>query len=383
MRIGMVTPYDWSYPGGVRNHIRQLAEQFIKMGHEVRIIAPASKTQDKILDEYVYTLGSTIPFPINGSLARVALEPVLVPRMRRILQNEQFDILHVHEPLVPVLPLAALHFSHTVTIGTFHAFASSSITSTPYLAYASASSLLRPYFRRLSGRIAVSNAAERFVSHYFPADYQIIPNGVNLERFHPSVVPLPHLMDEKWNILFVGRFEKRKGAQYLLRAIPLIREQYPRTRFLFVGEGRLRRKLQREVEQQGWRDVVFTGYVSDEDLPRYFASSHVFCSPATGGESMGIVLLEAMASGTPIVATNIAGYATVVNSGVDGLLFPPCNSQELARAVGNLLENGLLRQQLIHDWSQIAGRVLDYYYACSQTPAWSSSLPLTYHLSSD
>jgi len=178
-------------------------------------------------------------------------------------------------------------------------------------------------------------------------------------------------MDGKQNILFVGRFEKRKGAKFLLRAIPYIREKFPQTRFLFVGEGRLRGGFQKFVEKHDWQDVVFTGYVSDEDLPRYFASAHVFCSPATGGESMGIVLLEAMASGKPVVASNISGYATVVNPGVDGLLTTPRNSEELAWAIEYLLENEPLRQQFIraglqkareYAWSRVAECVMDYYY---------------------
>jgi len=177
-------------------------------------------------------------------------------------------------------------------------------------------------------------------------------------------------MDGKQNILFLGRFEKRKGACYLLRALPAIRKQHPHTRFLFVGEGRYRQRLQHFVQQQKWYDVLFTGTVSDEDVPRYFASAHIFCAPAIGNESMGIVLLEAMASGTAVVASNIPGYASVVTSGTDGLLTTPCNSQELAGAVNLLLTNESQRQRLIqaglqkareYAWPQVASRILDYY----------------------
>jgi len=198
----------------------------------------------------------------------------------------------------------------------------------------------------------------------------VIPNGVNLDRFSPQVAPLPQFMDSKQNILFVGRFEKRKGAKYLLRAIPRIRERYPQTRFIFVGEGRLRRGFQQFVERQGWPDVVFTGYVSDSDLPRYFASAHIYCSPATGGESLGIVLLEAMASGKPIVASNISGYATVVSHGIDGLLTTPRNSEELAITLGHLLEHETLRQQFInaglhkareYAWPRVAESIMEFY----------------------
>lgn len=371
MKIALVSPYDWNYPGGVRNHILNLSEQFIQMGHDVRILAPGSGIKSNLLEDHIYNIGRTIPFYFNGSIARVTFIPDLTRGVRRILQREHFDVIHIHEPLVPSLSLDVLRLSRTLTIGTFHAFAQPGITSAPHLAYASANPFLHRYFRRLAGRIAVSHAAYQFISHYFPADYSIIPNGIDLQRFNLHNAPMPQYMDDKWNILFVGRFETRKGAKYLLRAIPAIRERHPNTRFIFVGEGRPRAGFQRLVEQAGWPDVVFTGYVSDDEKLRYFASSHVFCAPAIGNESMGIVLLESMASGTPIVASNIPGYTTVVTSGVDGLLISPRHSEELASAVSSLLENEPLRQRLIHAglqkvreyaWPQVAHRIKDYYY---------------------
>jgi len=370
MKIGLVSPYDWSYPGGVRDHVWQLANEFMTMGHDIRIMAPASGPKGKLTEKYIYKMGRTTPIPINGSIARIQLDPSIAVRVRRVLQREHFDIVHVHEPMVPGLSQAVLHYSHAVTVGTFHASSYPSTYSTLNLAYASTYPLLRPLFRRLAGRIAVSTATLQFISRYFPADYRVIPNGINLERFSPLVAPLPQFLDGKRNILFVGRFEKRKGAKYLLRAIPHIREEFPETRFIFVGEGRLRRGFQQFVERQGWQDVVFTGYVSDEDLPRYFSSAHVFCSPATGAESMGIILLEAMASGTPVVASNISGYATVISHGIDGILTTPRDSQELAWAVRYLLAHEPLRQQLIqaglqkaraYAWPHVARCVMDYY----------------------
>ncbi|HEY0755305.1 MAG TPA: glycosyltransferase family 4 protein [Ktedonobacteraceae bacterium] len=371
MKIGLISPYDWSYPGGVRDHVWHLANEFIAQGHDVRILAPASGPKRKIPEKYVYKIGWTTPIPANGSIARVAaFDPVLAMRLRRVLQRENFDILHIHEPLVPGLSLAALRSSQTVTVGTFHASSEVSLTSTFNLAYASLVPLLRPMLRHLDGRIAVSSAAYAFITHYFPADYRIIPSGVKLNSARQLTEPLPGLMDGKQNILFVGRFEKRKGAKYLLRAIPIIRERYPQTRFIFVGEGRLRAGFQRFVERRGWRDVVFTGYVTNEDKARYFASAHIFCAPATGGESLGIVLLEAMAAGKPIVASNISGYATVLTHEMDGLLTSPRSSADLAQAVGQLLKSEPLRQRLSqaarqkaqeYAWPHVATQVLDYY----------------------
>lgn len=371
MKIGLVSPYDWSYPGGVRDHVWHLANEFIGKGHDVRIMAPASGPKGKLTEKYILKMGWTTPIPINGSIARIMLDPSIALRVRRVLQREHFDIIHVHEPLVPGLSQTVLRCSNTVTVGTFHASSYPSIYSTSNLAYASTYPFLRPLFRRLSGCIAVSTTALQFVSRYFPADYRVIPNGVNLDRFTPQVSPLPQFMDGKQNILFVGRFEKRKGAKYLLRAIPRIRERFPQTRFIFVGEGRLRRGFQQFVERQGWQDVVFSGYVSDNDLPHYFASAQIFCSPATGGESLGIVLLEAMASGKPIVASNISGYATVLSHGNDGLLTTPRNSEELAVAIGHLLGHEQLRHRFInaglkkaHDyaWSRVSESILEFYY---------------------
>ena len=164
----MVSPYDWSYPGGVRDHVSHLADEFIALGHEVRILAPASGVKRKLVEQNVYKLGGTTPVPINGSIARIALNPALGRQVRHVLQRERFDVVHIHEPLLPGLSLTVLRFSRAVNVGTFHAFARSSMTSTPYLAYASAYPFLRSYFRRLAGRIAGSSAAYGFVSRYLP-----------------------------------------------------------------------------------------------------------------------------------------------------------------------------------------------------------------------
>lgn len=372
MKIGLVSPYDWSYPGGVRDHVWHLAHEFMGQGHEVRIIAPASGPQRRIPEKHIYKIGWPTPIPANGSIARVAIfDPVLHRRIRRVLQREHFDILHIHEPLVPGLSLAALHCSQTLTVGTFHASSDVSYTSTFNLAYASLAPFLRSTWRRLQGRIAISSATYKFISHYFPSDYRTIPNGISLDYFSQDITPFPDLKDGQQNILFVGRFEERKGAKYLLRAIPAIRKRHPQTRFIFVGDGPLRIGFQRFVERQGWRDVLFTGYISNEEKARYLASADIFCAPATGGESLGIVLLEAMAAGKPIVASNISGYATVINHNVDGLLTPPRNSHKLAATLGHLLKYEPLRQRFAqaglqkaraYAWPRVASQILDYYY---------------------
>lgn len=371
MKIGLISPYDWSYPGGVGDHVWHLANEFMGQGHDVRILAPASGPQRKISEKHIYKIGWPTPIPANGSIARVAaFDPILYRHVRYILQREHFDILHIHEPLAPGLSLAALHCSQTLTVGTFHASSDIHYPSTFNLAYASFAPFLRSAWRRLQGRIAISSATYKFVSHYFPADYRTIPNGISLDAFHPDIAPFPTLKDGQQNILFVGRFEERKGARYLLRAIPLIRKQHPQTRFIFVGDGPLRLGFQRFVERQGWSNVLFTGAISNADKARYFASADIFCAPATGGEGLGMVLLEAMAAGKPIVASNISGYATVIHNNVNGLLTPPRNSQTLAATLGQLLKHEPLRQRfaqaglqraLTYAWPCISAQILDYY----------------------
>jgi phosphatidylinositol alpha-mannosyltransferase len=370
LKVGLVSPYGWNRPGGVREHVRHLAAQLTHLGHDARILAPALQTEDLLPAENVYNMGQTIPFSMNGAIAHITLDPRMHRRVERVFQREAFDIVHIHEPLLPGLSLQALRASNAITVGTFHAFPQEGRLSAPSLAYTAAAPFLRPYFRRLAGRITVSSAAYQFISRFFPANYSVIPNGVDLERFHPRVAPLPHLMDGKQNILFVGRFDWRKGARYLVEAIPLVRAFYPNTRFLFIGEGPLRRGLQEFVRKRGWHEVVFTGYVPAELLPGYFASAHLFCAPAVGSESLGIVLLEAMASGVPIVATNIPGYATVVKSGTDGLLTPPRNSVELSRAILHMLDHEALRRQFIsrgllkardYAWPRVAQRIAEFY----------------------
>ncbi|MDQ6660252.1 MAG: glycosyltransferase family 4 protein, partial [Chloroflexota bacterium] len=180
MKIALVSPYDWNYPGGLRDHILNLSDQFIQMGHDVRILAPGSGTKGKLSEAHIYNIGRTIPFHFNGSIARITFVPALTCSVRRVLQREHFDVIHIHEPLVPSLSLEVLRLSRTLTVGTFHAFAQPGMASPPHLAYASAYPFLRRYFRRLAGCIAVSNAAYQFISHYFPADYRIIPNGIDL-----------------------------------------------------------------------------------------------------------------------------------------------------------------------------------------------------------
>jgi phosphatidylinositol alpha-mannosyltransferase len=368
-----VSPYDWSYPGGVQQHIAHLATELRARGHTVRILTPATGPRARQVEYGLYRLGWAAPLRVNGSVARVALTPDLKGKIRNLLVREQFDVLHLHEPLASTLPLTMLHLagvSGAINVGTFHAYARHGLTSTSEWAYVSAKPFLGRYSKRLHGRIAVSQPALEFVSRFFPGDYRVIPNGVDVKRFHPDAPPLAQYMDGKLNILYLGRLEARKGAKFLLRAIPMIREHYPNTRFIFASDGPLREGFMRLVAEAGWRDVEFPGRVASEDLPALYTSAHVYCAPNTGGESQGIVLLEALATGRAVIASDIPGFRTVIQPNRNGLLVPPKKHEPLAWAICHLLENESERARLgmagrlradEFSWRHVGARVEDYY----------------------
>lgn len=366
MKIALVSPYDYPYPGGVTNHVRELYRQFSAMGHDVRIMAPSSNRNLEREEEDVYRIGNVRRVPANGSIARITLSFRLARRVREVLASEQFDVVHAHEPLMPSLPPTVLRYSNALNIGTFHAYRGS------YYGYFYGRPVLRRVFRDLDGRIAVSRVAKRFVRQYFMAPYKVIPNGVETDRFRPDLVrPLPQFDDGRPNILFVGRPEKRKGVGYLLRAYPHVKNAFPDARFIVVGAGNWEESPYRAyIERHNLRDIVIVGRVSEEELPRYHRSAQVFCSPAVEGESFGIVLLEAMAAGLPVVASDIEGYREVLADGREGLLVPPRDARAVATAVCEVLQNppmaaemgeAGLRTAQFYSWPRIAEQVLDFY----------------------
>ncbi|HEX5368356.1 MAG TPA: glycosyltransferase family 4 protein [Dehalococcoidia bacterium] len=365
MKIGLVSPYDLSVPGGVNSHIHHLADHFEALGHEVRLIAPASDLHNLRSNSIV--IGRPSSIPAGGSIARMSMSPRLADPVRAVLSDERFDVVHVHEPLVSFLPIQFLRFSNAINVGTFHAARDSGARL-----YAYTRRLLMASFRRLDGKIAVSQAAAGLIAPHFPGYYNIIPNGVEVERFEAAQQPLPQLNDGMSNILFVGRLEKRKGLRYLLRAYVRVKAARPDTRLVVVGGGssRQRRAYERWCDEAGLRDVVFAGYVSDADLPRYHHSAQVFCAPNTGNESQGIILLEAMAAGLPVVATNISGFAGVITHAADGMLVRPKDSDALAASLIELAGDADRRNEISqhareraqhYSWDRVSQRVLSYY----------------------
>jgi phosphatidylinositol alpha-mannosyltransferase len=366
VKIALVSPYDYPYPGGVTNHVRHLYGELTTLGHDVRIMAPSSNRNLEREEGHVYRIGNVRRVPANGSIARITLSFRLSRRVREVLASERFDVIHAHEPLMPNLPPTVLRYSSSINIGTFHAYRGS------YYGYFYGRPILRRVFDSLDGRIAVSRAAKRFVRQYFMAPYKVIPNGVEVERFQPSRVdPIPELCDGRPNILFVGRPEKRKGVGYLLRAYPHIKANFPDARFIFVGAGDWDDSpYRRYIERHHLRDIHIVGRVPDELLPRYYRSATVFCAPAVQGESFGIVLLEAMAAGLPVVASDIEGYDQLITDGHEGILVPPRDEIALANAVSSVIQDpdmaaslgaqGLITAQE-YSWRRVAEQVLDFY----------------------
>lgn len=363
MKVGLVSPYDWSHPGGVSEHIRHLAEHLRLLGHEVRIMAPSGRKDSE--EPGFYRIGGVVSVPANASIARITLSLNLRRRVEEILEAEAFDILHLHEPLMPALPPTVLRISNTANVGTFHAYAKHN------LGYYYGRPFFKGYLRRLDETIAVSNPARDFLRQYFPeADPRVIPNGVDVDVFHPGHPPIRHLRDGMVNVVFVGRLEKRKGLRDLVLGFQDMQSRVPRSRLIIVGDGPERGRVEGLISQLRVENVVMAGYVPGSVLPRYYATADIACFPATGGESFGVVLLEAMASGLPVVATEVPGYLTVVESGHDSLTVRPRTPVELGAALTILARDPELRRRLAENalakarryaWREVAGRVVEVY----------------------
>ncbi len=366
MKIALVSPYDWAVPGGVNRHVFNLSQHFLRRGHDVTVVAPASKRSG---DEppYLHVIGhSAIGLPASGSVANVSMSYNLSSRVKTLLAREQFDVVHVHEPFVPLLPFQFVRFSRATNIATFHAARDSGSR-----VYAYAQIILQPWWRRIHGRIAHSQTALDLVGKYFDDDFRIIPSGIDYARFAEETPPIPRLMDAKRNIVFVGRQEQRKGLPYLIEAFAKLKAEMPETRLIIVGpDGGIRPACERYIEENNVEDVLFTDFVAEEELPRYYRSGDVFCAPNTGHESLGLILLEAMASGVPIVASRIPGFAAVVKDGEHGLLVPPRDSDALCEALKRLLSDAGMRRAMgraaaLHarswSWDEVSSEVLAFY----------------------
>jgi phosphatidylinositol alpha-mannosyltransferase len=380
VKIGLVSPYVYPLPGGVTQHVRYLYENLRLRGHDVRIITSSHGLQ-RSSEGDVIRLGKGFSMPANGSMGTITVSPRFISQVRAVLERERFDLLHFHEPFVPFLSPVVLRLSDSVNIGTFHAYGGWSP------AYQFGSRVLRGDAARLHGRIAVSAAARHFIDRYFPGDYKVIPNGVDADRYGRAV-PVARWKDGTPNILFVGRFEPRKGVLDLLKAFRQIRKDGVEARLLLVGGGPQEREARRYVATRRLSGVEFLGRVSDDEKLQLFRTADVYTSPATGRESFGIVLLEAMAAGAPIVASDIHGYKGVVRRGREALLVPPHEPKELAAALERLLGDRELAAQMSANgveraaefsWPRVTAKVDDYYGFVIRRLAAAGQLPAGFH----
>jgi phosphatidylinositol alpha-mannosyltransferase len=372
MRIALVSPYSWTFPGGVTRHVDALARELLASGHEVRVLSPADpddrltraihrrRPASDSLPDYVVPLGRTAPLPMNGAVSRIAVTPEAVARMRRELRTGGYDVVHVHEPIAPVISWDACCIEVAPTIGTFHAY------SAKWLPNAIANRIgARRVFNKLHARIAVSEAARWTGERYFGGHYEVIPNGVDLAAAPQGPKPPADAL----RVLFVGREEERKGLPVLLSAFAGLRQHIP-VRLDVVGADRdAVEPLLADVEG-GMDGVEAHGRVSDEELWRRLHGADVLCAPSLGGESFGMVLTEAFAAGTPVVASDIPGYRQVVTHGRNGLLVPHGRPLELAEALRSLWLDRDGREAMgeaareragDYAWPRVAERVTQVY----------------------
>ena len=387
MRIGMVCPYSFDVPGGVQNHVHDLAETLIGMGHEVSVLAPAD--EESPLPPFVVPAGRAVPVRYNGSVARLSFGPISAARVRRWIEHGGFDVLHVHEPATPSLSMLAVLAARGPVVATFHT------AMTRSRAMAAAQGVLQVLMERITGRIAVSALARKVVVEHLGGGAVEIPNGVAVARF-ANATPLDGWPGAGGAIGFLGRFtEPRKGFPILLSAFAALAQARPGLRLLVAGPGEpdgVHGDLPARLRER----VVFLGRVSETDKARMLRSVDVYVAPNTGGESFGMILTEAMAAGTPVVASDLDAFRRVLDGGRAGVLFPVGDSRALADRLADLLDSPERRAALAaqaravvagYDWSVVASRVLEVYATAIEAasgvlpddglPTWIEDVPRT------
>lgn len=343
MRVAIVCPYAWDRVGGVQSHIRALGNELSRSGHEVQIMAPSSMT---LTHQFgggadVKLVGRAVGVPANGSIAPLAFGPLAAAGIRSALRDFAPDVMHLHEPLIPSLSLLALQTSKVPSVGTFHAAKEESF------AYRLASPVLRRSAERIAVRTAVSDAAGELVGRYFPGDYALTPNGVDVARFSKAD---PLELPEGKKILFLGRLERRKGLEVLIQAMTRLRDLD--AELIVAGTGPAERSARSLASRLGV-SARFVGRLGEDELPRMYRSVDVYCAPGLGGESFGIVLVEAMAAGAPVVCSDLPGYRSV--AGTAASLVPPDDAGMLADALRKVLTDQDLATQMRKDGARVAG----------------------------
>ena len=362
MRVGLVCPYSWDVPGGVQAHVRDLAESLLELGHDVSVLAPVDDVETAALPPYVVPGGRAVPVPYNGSVARLAFGPVSLTRTRRWLRRGRFDVLHLHEPTVPSLSMLACFAARGPMVATFHTATARSRFLHVF------GTTLQPGLEKITARIAVSPAARRVVMEHLGADAILVPNGVSVARF-AGARPLSG-RNPADTIVFLGRIdEDRKGLAVLLDALPALVAAVPAVRLLVAGPGNVE-QVRALIPAPLQSRVELLGLVSEADKAGVYASGAVYCAPNTHGESFGVVLIEAMAAGTPVVASDLEAFRRVLQDGRAGVLFPVGDSAALAAELAALLRDAPRRTELAargrqavapYDWAQVSRQVVEVY----------------------
>jgi phosphatidyl-myo-inositol alpha-mannosyltransferase len=359
MRIGIVCPYSWDVPGGVQFHVRDLAEHLDAAGHEVSVLAPSD--DETPLPPYVVSAGRAVPVPYNGSVARLNFGFLSAARVRRWVHEGAFDVLHIHEPATPSLALLTCWAAQGPIVATFH-------TSNPRSrAMIAAYPILQPALEKISARIAVSEYARRTFVEHLGGDAVVIPNGVDVDFFARAE---PKAEWQGGTIGFIGRIdEPRKGLPVVMRALPRILESLPDTRLLVAGRGDQDEAVE-DLPEVVRERVEFLGMISDEDKARLLRSVDLYVAPNTGGESFGIILVEAMSAGAPVLASDLDAFAQVLDGGEAGELFPNEDADALADAAVRLLTDPERRAALRaygsrhvrrFDWSTVGADIRAVY----------------------
>lgn len=356
----MVCPYSFDVPGGVQAHVVELAQVLIERGHRVSVLAPASEETE--LPDFVVSAGRAVAIPYNGSVARLSFGPTAYARIRRWINDNNFDVLHIHEPNAPSLSMLALKIAQGPIVATFHT------STTKSLVLSTFQGVLRPYHEKISGRIAVSELARRWQVEALGSDAVEIPNGVNVAAFAraPRLDGYPRAGG---TVLFLGRYdEPRKGMAVLLQALPALVAAHPDVQILIVGRGDEERLRAQAGEHA--HHLRFLGQVSDEEKASALRSADVYCAPNLGGESFGIVLVEAMAAGTPVVASELDAFRRVLRDGAAGLLTPIGDPLRLSQALDTVLTDRTQRAELVaaaniavaeYDWPVVAEQIMRVY----------------------
>jgi phosphatidylinositol alpha-mannosyltransferase len=359
LKIGIVCPYSWDTPGGVQNHIRDLAEFLIESGHDVSVLAPV--IDESNLPEYVVNAGKPISIPYNGAVARVLFGPVAFARVRQWISQGEFDLLHLHEPAIPSISLLACWAADGPMVGTFHAAA-----KRQKIIFA-IGPILEPAIEKLSARIAVSEAARLTLTDHLDTDAVIIPNGIYANRYTDGKII------EKWSgntIGFIGRFEEpRKGLSVLVDALPVISRFAPDVKIFVAGPGDPAEVIE-GIDPQLRQRFEFLGKITEDEKADFMSSVAVYVAPNTGGESFGIILAEALAGGACVVASDIPAFDDLLGHGEFGALFESESSTELAKVVIDLLRDETKRKELsargkerakMFDWTVVAQQIYSVY----------------------